>query len=220
VRRLAQPSVVASAAIAAALSALLSLPRILLWENRPFTPWYILATIFFCGFVLWAFVFAWHTEYTKRPLFTLKIKPFIFFIATFAGIFVALGLHWLIDPTLRARHPQEYPADLQHWIAATLFTLFFAQMFLLFAPFAWAMRLFRNEKVATWLTVAFIALVFALKANTYSPPLPALILTRLLFLRIASGFLAVWFYLRGGIFLAWWIGLIIESRHLLTIYGY
>jgi len=219
-RSLAQPKVVTSAAIAAALSAVLSLPRMLLWENRPFTLWYIETTIFLCGFVLWAFVFGWHTEYTRRPLFTLKIQPYIFIIATFAGIIAGLGLHLLLDPALRARHPQDFPADFKNWIAATLFTLTFLQLFLMFAPFAWAMRLFRNEKIATWLTVAIIALVFALKANTYSPPLPALMLAQLLVLRIASGFLAVWFYLRGGIFLAWWIGLIIEARHLLTIYGY
>jgi len=209
-----------SAAIAAALSAVLSLPRMWLWENRPSTLWYAEATIFLCGFVLWAFVFAWHTEYTRRPLFTLKIEPFIFVIATLAGIMAALGLHLLVDPGLRARHPQDFPADFKNWIASTLFTLSFLQLFLMFAPFAWAVRLFRNQKVATWLTVALIGLVFALKANTYSPPLPAMILVELLVLRIVSGFFAVWFYLRGGIFLAWWIALLIEARYLLTIYGH
>lgn len=209
-----------SAAIAAALSAVLSLPRMWLWENRPSTLWYAEATIFLCGFVLWAFVFAWHTEYTRRPLFTLKIEPFIFVIATLAGIMAALGLHLLVDPGLRARHPQDFPADFKNWIASTLFTLSFVQLFLMFAPFAWAVRLFRNQKVATWLTVALIGLVFALKANTYSPPLPAMILVELLVLRIVSGFFAVWFYLRGGIFLAWWIALLIEARYLLTIYGH
>jgi len=209
-----------SAAIAAALSAVLSFPRMWLWENRPSTLWYAEATIFLCGFVLWAFVFAWHTEYTRRPLFTLKIEPFIFVIATLAGIMAALGLHLLVDPGLRARHPQDFPADFKNWIASTLFTLSFLQLFLMFAPFAWAVRLFRNQKVATWLTVALIGLVFALKANTYSPPLPAMILVELLVLRIVSGFFAVWFYLRGGIFLAWWIALLIEARYLLTIYGH
>src|SRR6185312_8072794 len=106
-------------------SAVLSFPRMWLWENRPSTLWYAEATIFLCGFVLWAFVFAWHTEYTRRPLFTLKIEPFIFVIATLAGIMAALGLHLLVDPGLRARHPQDFPADFKNWIASTLFTLSF-----------------------------------------------------------------------------------------------
>src|ERR1700759_2953862 len=93
-RRLAQPKVVASALLASALTAALCLPRILFWPNRPFSLWYVEATEFLGGFVLWAFVFAWHTEYTRRPVFTLKIKPSIFATAPLAGILYALGLHF------------------------------------------------------------------------------------------------------------------------------
>ncbi len=218
-RRLAQPPVVAAAAAAAALSAALSLPGMLLWDNRPFSVWYPEATIFFCGFVLWAFVFAWHTEYTHRPLFTLKIKPSIFAATTLVGIGAALGLHWLLDPRLRTLTPQDYPADFTHWLAHTLFSLSFTQLFLLFAPFAWAIRLFRNERVALWITVAFNVLVLALKSNSSPTPMPALLLVELLALRIAFGYFAIWFYLRGGIILVWWLGLLVEARHLLTFQG-
>jgi hypothetical protein len=209
-----------SAAIAAAMSALLSLPRLWLWDKRPFSVWYPEAIIFLCGFVLWAFVFAWHTEYTRRPVFNFRIKPFLFAAATLVGIFAALGLHFLVDPALRARNPQDYPADFQHWVAHTLFSLSLVELLLLFAPFAWAVRLFRNETVATWITVAFSVLVLGLKANSSPTPLPAHLIATLAVLRIASGYLAVWFYLRGGIFLAWWLGFLIEARNLLTFGGF
>jgi hypothetical protein len=220
VRRLAEPSVVSAAVIAAALSALLSLPRVLSWEDRPFPAWLPEASIFFCGFVLWAFVFAWHTLYTHRPLFTLRIKPLIFAAATLAGILAALSTHWLIDPAERIRNPQEYPVDFAHWLAHTLFALSLVQLLLLFAPFAWAMRLFRNETVATWITVAFSVLVLALKANKSPTPLPALLLLQLLVSRILFGYFGVWIYLRGGIFVAWWMALLFEARHLLTFAGF
>jgi len=209
-----------SAAIAAALSAAFSLPRILFWENRPFSAWYPEAIIFSCGFVLWAFVFAWHTEYTRRPVFSLRIKPWLVAAATVAGIIAALLLHWLFDPTLRVHNPQDYPVDFKHWIAHTLFALAFVQLFLLFAPFAWAMRLFRNQTVATWVTVAFSVLVLGLKSNSSPAPLPALLLLALAAVRIASVYFAVWFYVRGGIFLTWWLVLLMEARNLLTFAGF
>lgn len=218
-RRLAQPSVVKAAAIAAALSALLSLPRLLLWEKRPYLTWYIEAILFCCGFVLWAFVFAWHTEYTRRPVFTVRIQPQLIAGATVVGILGALGIHWLLDPALRTYNPQDYPVDIPHWIGQTLFALSFTQLFLLFAPFAWAVRLFRNETVATWVTVAISVLVLALKSNASPTPLPGLLILGLTVLRIASGYFAVWFYLRGGIFLAWWLAFLIEARNLLTFGG-
>ena len=219
-RRLAQPQVVTSAAIAAALSAVLSYPRMVLWDNRPFSVWYPEAIILFCGFVLWAFVFAWHTEYTHRPVFTLRIKLPVFAAATFVGLITGLGLHWMIDPAVKLRNPQDYPVDFQHWVATTLFALAFTQLFLLYAPFAWIIRLFRNERVATWITVALGVLVLALKSNSSPTPLPTSLLLELLVLRIASAWFAIWFYLRGGMLLVWWLGFLVEARHLLTFAGY
>jgi hypothetical protein len=153
-RRLAQPQVVTTAAIAAAASALLCLPRMVQWGKRPFALWYVEATIFLGGFVLWAFVFAWHTEYTRRPVFTLKIKPSIFTAATFVGILCALGLHFSLDPAMRRISPEEYPVDLNGWLATALFGLAFTDLFLIFAPYAWLVRLIRNERVAAGLTIA------------------------------------------------------------------
>jgi hypothetical protein len=218
-RRLAQPQVVTRAAIAAAASAALTLPRMLLWEKRPFPVWYVEAIVFFGGFVLWAFVFAWHTEYTRRPIFTLKIKLSVFALATLAGIAGALSLHYFFDPSLRIINPQEYPADFDHWIASTLFTLAFAQLLLVFAPFAWSVRLFRNENVAVALTVAFAVAVWLLKVQSAPHPLPSSLFAELLVVRIIQSTLGMWFYLRGGILLVWWLGFLVEARHLLTFLG-
>jgi hypothetical protein len=218
-RRLAQPKVVTHAAIAAAASAALTLPRMVLWDKRPFPVWYVEAIVFFGGFVLWAFVFAWHTEYTHRPVFTLKIKPSVLALATLAAIAGALGFHFLFDPSLRVINPQEYPVDFAHWIASTLFTLAFAQLLLVFAPFAWTMRLFRNENVAMGLTVAFTVAVWLLKVQSSPHPLPSLLFAELLIVRIVQSALGMWFYLRGGILLMWWMGFLVEARHLLGFQG-
>lgn len=216
-RRLAQPKVVASAAAGAALSALLSLPRMLLWDQRKLPLWYLEATVFFAGFVLWAFVFAWHTEYTHRSVFTLKIKLPVFATATLAAILVGLGLRFFLDPSLRHLTPEDYPTDFEQWVASTLFSLAFAQLFLLFAPFAWLMRLTKNEQVSTWLTIALSVLVLGLKTQASLTPPPFLVFFELLVLRIVLGFIGIWFYLRGGILLVWWVGLLVEARHLLDL---
>ena len=213
-RRLAQPQVVTTAATAAAVSVALSLPRILLWTKRPSPVWYFEATIFLGGFVLWAFVFAWHTEYTRRPVFTLKIKPAVFAGATLAGVLAAVGLHFFLDPSFRLITPEDYPADFQHWAAATLFALAFTQLFLVFAPFAWLIRLFRNEQVAIWLTVSFSVVVLILKTHSSPTPPPVSAFVELLGLRIVLAFFAAWFYLRGGILLVSWLGFLVEARHL------
>jgi hypothetical protein len=219
-RRLAQPQVMTAAGVAAALSAVSCLPRMLLWEDSRFSIWYPEATILLCGFVLWAFVFAWHTAYTQRPVFTLKIKPLLFAAATIAAIVIGLGLHFWHDPLIRAALPKEFPADTRHWAAATLFTLAFAQLFLLFAPFDWAMRLFRNEKAALWMTIALGVFVVWLRNNSLPTGLPASLLIAQIAFKAIGIFFGVWFYLRGGILLVWWVGFLIEARHLLTFIGH
>lgn len=217
-RRLVQPNVVAAAAIAAALSTALCAPRILLWNKRLFPVWYLEATLFFGGFVLWAFVFAWHTEYSRRPFFTAKISSPLFASATLAGVLAAFGLRFFLDSGFRLITPEDYPPDVEHWIASVLFALAFTQLLLFYAPFAWLMRLFHNIQAATWLTVAFNALVLLLKTHASPTPPPIFIVLESLALRIAFAYFAIWFYLRGGILLVTWLGLLIEARHLLDFY--
>lgn len=213
-RRLAQPEVLKFAFIAALLTALLCSPRLLLWTKRPYPLWYLEAVLFFGGIVLWAFVFAWHTAYTKRPVFTLRISPALFALTTLAGIAAALGLRLLLDPTLRLRTPEDFPVSMDQWIAKTLFGLAFLQLFLTFAPFAWLVRLFRQPSVAFALTVLFGVIVLALNNRSSPTPVPLPLFAAQLLGRVVMGSLSLLIYLRGGLLLAWWWGLLIEARHL------
>ena len=182
--------------------------------------WYLEALLFLCAIVLWAFVFAWHTSYTRREVFRLKPGAAVFASATLAGVVCAVGLHFFLDPALRVQTPEDYPANVIEWIAQTLFALGLSQLFLLFAPFAWLLRLFQNRSVATLLTVLFGVFVLAIKTGSSPKPYPLPLFSALLLVRIVSGSLGVFFYLRGGVSLVWWLGLLIEARHLLNLSGH
>ena len=127
--------------------------------------------------------------------------------------------HLFLDPSLRFKVPEEYPVDLEHWFALVLFSLFLSQLLLLFAPFAWLMRLFHNLWAATCLTVLFGAVLLVIKIQSFSTPISPSLFAALLAGRIITGFLAVWFYLRGGVILIWWWTLVFEARHLLDLAG-
>src|SRR5689334_23331276 len=99
-RALAQPEVVRSAIIAACVSAALCLPRLLLWSTRKYPIWYLEAVLLLGGTVLWAFVFAWHTKYTQRPVVTLKIEWLPLAIATVAGVALATVMHFFFVPQM------------------------------------------------------------------------------------------------------------------------
>ena len=200
-------------------TALACYPRLSLWLNRAAPIWYLEAVIFFCGIVLWGFVFAWHTPYTHRPVFTLKLEYAPFITVTLAGIAVAIAFHLFLDPALRLKTPEDYPANLKQWLAMALFSVAFNQLFFIFAPFAWLVRLFQNRRVATVLTVLFGAFVLTIKCRSSTTPIPYLLLATLLTVRIGMGFLSVSFYLRGGVLLSWWWTLLIEARHLLDVAG-
>jgi len=217
VRHLTQPQVLKWAGIAALASALACYPRLSFWLNRPAPIWYLEAAIFLCGIVLWAFVFAWHTPYTHRPVFVRKQEPGPFVTVTLLGITAAVVFHLFLDPSLRSKIPEEYPVDLEQWFAFVLFSLALNQLFLLFAPFAWLMRLFGNRWVATSLTVLFGACVLLMRMQSLPTPLPPLLLAAFLAGKIIMGFLAVSFYLRGGVTLIWWWTFLFEARHLLNL---
>jgi hypothetical protein len=216
-RSLAQPGVLKSATIAALLSALACYPRLFLWLKRPYALWYLEAMLFLCGIVLWAFVFGWHTKYTGRPVLTFKPELVPFVWATFAGVGIAMLFHVGLDPSLRLRTPEDYPTNIEQWLALTLFSLAFTQLYLVFAAFAWFVRLFQSIWMAAILTVLFGVFVLLVKNHASPSPMATPLLMALLASRIALGALSVYFYLRGGLLLAWWWGLLLQSRHLWTL---
>ena len=218
-RHLAQPRVLKLAGIASLVTALACYPRLSLWLNRAAPIWYLEAVIFFCGIILWGFVFAWHTQYTHRPVFILKLEYAPFITVTLAGIAVATAFHLFLDPVLRLKMPADFPADLKQWLAMALFSVAFNQLFFIFAPFAWLMRLFQNRRTATVLTVLFGAFVLTIKYRSATTPIPSLLFAALLAVRIGMGFLSVSFYLRGGVLLSWWWTLLVEARNLLAVAG-
>ena len=218
-RHLLQPRVLNLASLAALGSTLACYPRLSLWLHRPAPVWYLEATIFVCGIMLWSFVFAWHMPYTNRPVFILKQKPGSFIIVTLMGIIAAAVFHLWLDPSLRLKIPEEFPVDLKHWFAVVLFSLALNQLFLIFAPFDWLMRLFKNRWVATSLTALFGACVPLMKTQSLPIPMPPLLLAVLLAGRIVMVFLVVSFYLRGGVVLVWWWTFLFETRHLPNLTG-
>ena len=218
-RNLAQPRVLKLAGVASLATTLACYLRLAFWLKRSDPLWLLTAAIFLCSIVLWSFVFAWHTQYTHRPVFTINVEPRLFITVTVAGIAVATAYHWFLDPSLRLKTPEEYPADMKQWLAIVLFSMAFNQLFLIFAPFAWLMRLFQNRRMATVLTVLFGAAVLAIKIHSTPTPISPVLFAAFLTGRIAMGFLAVWIYLRGGVLLSWWWTLLVEARLLLDMAG-
>ena len=218
-RHLLQPAVLKWAVIAAAASAVASYPRLSFWQDRPVPVWYLEAIIFLCSIVLWGFVFAWHAQYTNRPVFILHLELGPFIAITLIGLILAMTYHLFLDSSLRELVPEEYPAHFDQWFALLLFSMAFNQLFLLFAPFAWLMRLTRNRWVAASLTALFGACLLAIKILELHTHISPQFWAALLAARIVMGLLAVFFYLRGGVLFIWWLTFLFQARLLPDLAG-
>jgi hypothetical protein len=226
-QHLLQPRVLNQASVAGLATALLCYPRLSLWLHRPGPLWYLEAVIFCCAIILWSFVFAWHQPGTGRPPFSFKLETGPFLIATMTGLGLGAPCHFWLDPALRGKFPEEYPADFNHWLATVLFTLALGQLFVIFACFDWLIRVFKQPWIALLLTGAAAAGVQAMKlhslaapAATSAPgapgaPLAAGLVAGLLAVRLMGGALAAALYLRGGVLPVWWLSLLFQSRELL-----
>jgi len=214
VRDLTHSKVLKPTVCATFTSALLCLPRLALWSNRRYPIWYLEAVIFAGGFVLWGFVFAWHRKYTGRPVFTLNLRAREVALVTVVGIGVALLLRALFDPFARQAIHEDYPLNLEEWVAMGLFTLALEQLFVLFAPYAWLMRLSKSPTVAFALTILVGLIVLALKLQFAHTPISPALLTALVIARITLGTLLLATYLRGGVLLTWWLGCLIHLHTL------
>jgi hypothetical protein len=213
-RSLGQTRVLFQALLAALLSSILCLPRYLA-SPQHYPIWYLELVTLFGSFVLWAFVFAWHTQYTRRPVFTLNIQPALLIGATLLTALLALAFREWFDPIFRARFPRDYPATVAQWFSFTLYSLAFTQLFLVFAPLAWLMRLTRRLDYAVPMTILFGIAARALQDHNAHLQLSVGLSLGLWLLRCATALLGLWVYLRGGVLLTWWCALILQSRHLL-----
>jgi hypothetical protein len=192
-------------------------PRLVTAPELKYPIWYLEGVLFLGGIVLWAFVFAWHEAYTHRPVFSFRLDALGFGVATITGILSAACLYFFVDPALRVATPRDYPTTVWQWVAMTLFTLSFTQLFLVFAPFAWSVRLFRRTDAATILTVLFGVFVLIMKHYRSPTPAPTLLFAELLLFRAVAGAMSVWLLLRGGVLLVWWWQLLIQSRYLFEL---
>lgn len=214
-RHLLQPRILKLSVIAGLVSALAAYPRLASWSNRSAPVWYLEAAIFFCTVILWGFVFAWHTRHTGRPVFVFKPEPKPFIAATLLGILMGFAYHQWFDPSLRILLPKEYPADVKSWFAFSLYALAVNQLFLIFAAFAWFVRLTKNIKLTAVLTALFGVFVWVLKIQSLPAQPSFSFLAALVFIRVVAGLLAVGLYLRGGVLLVWWWTLLFQARQLL-----
>jgi hypothetical protein len=211
-RHLLQPRILNQALLAAASSTLACYPRLALWNTKNLPLSFLFFAVFVCSIVLWSFVFAWHTPYTNRPVFYAKFDPKLFLGATFTGIVLSLGCKVWLDPAMRTAMPDDYPADWQHWLATVPFVLAFGQLFLTFAPCDWLMRLCRNQRITCVLTAAFGVSVTAMKLQPYAGSISTPVFVCFLAGRFLGALLAVIFYLRSGMVLAWWWAFLFELR--------
>ena len=138
----------------------------------------------------------------------------MFTAVTLVGLVSGAAWHFWLDPVLKQAMPDELPADWQHWLAATLFSLGFSQLFLTFAPFDWWMRLCRHQKASIILTALVGVGIVALKLDAKEVALSSGLWVVLLTAKFIGGLLLAIFYLRGGMALAWWWAFLIETRHL------
>jgi hypothetical protein len=212
-RSLAEPAVLKSAAFAAGLMSVACYPRLAMAVELRYPVWYLESVLCLGGMVLWAFTFAWYPRYTRQPLFRLQAAWRLWTVATLIGIGGAVLVHHLIDPALQTRSPSEFPSNLYDWVARVLFNLAFTQLLLVFAPFAWLLRLFQRTAPAIAMTVLFGLAILVVKNYRDSPMSPGL-LGGLIIFRVAASIVSSLLFLRGGVIPVWWCALILQSRHL------
>ena len=159
----------------------------------------------------------WRTQNAYRPILAVKASSALWSAATLAGLAGAVVLRLFIDSVLQPLVPGDYPDTHEAWLAMTLFTLAFDQLFLCFAPFAFFLRLLQNQRAAAGLTVLFGVALLCLRIKALAPVVSPFFIAELFVWRTAAGFLTLYFYLKGGALLAWWWVLLLQLRHLITL---
>ena len=173
-----------------------------------------LLILMWCIFVLWAFVFAWHKEYSKREVFRFDVGARVWVGVTAMGLGATLLIDLFLDPALRDIAPWNYPDSGMDWIAVTLFSVIFGPLFLIFAPVAFFLRLTRNLRISGVLTVILGVMVMSLRFTALAGSDGAGNIAGMALMFAAQSTLALLLYLRGGVFVVWWFLTLIQLRHL------
>jgi hypothetical protein len=212
-RSLAKPVVMRNAALAAALCTLACWPRLALWLERREALWFLLAVVCCCSFFLWDFVFAWQEQYGGRPVFQ-KPAPQLWLAVTLAAIAVACAKLAWADPVLRPLRPDDFPKDFASLGGMTLFSAALVTPLLLFAPFAFFLRLTRSVQCSSIGTVLLGMFVAWTAAGLKEPALPPHVLAGVVAGWATGGAWGLVLYHRGGAALVWWWGAVVQARHL------
>ena len=191
-----------SAALAAFATALACYPRFEMWQTRRLPIWYLELVLLTGTFFLWSFVFGWQGLYGGRdPMRPSKSVP-LWALAT-AGALAVAGLHYFVlDPALRPFVPDEYPVSRGAWLAMAISTLTLTQLFVVFAPLAFFLRMSSRRWLAIALTLAFNLFVMLQRSALAPTPVPSPLLAGLIGIRLLGASILVYFYFKGGLPLA------------------
>jgi hypothetical protein len=212
---LTAPRILRRAALAGGLTTVACLPRLLVWTQNVYPVWFSAVVIALTSAVMWGFVLAWEERSLGRAPFALPRSAQLWQAASLFACVAAGYRLAVLDPVLLSHRLAERPASFAQWLAAGLFQLSFLQLFLLLAPVALCSRLFRDRRAAMGIAVLLgLYVTWRALARSEADPSPALVLQVLLARALSDGF-AVWFYQRGGVFVSWWIAIVVHARHLL-----
>lgn len=219
-RSLAQPKVLARALFAGLVTSLACYPRLDSWTARGAPVPILWVILLWSMFVLWGFVFAWHFQYSNRPVFVPdKFEPILWEQVSLGAIAAAVLMHFLIDPQNRLITPETYPTSFDSWTRMSLFAIALQPLFFCFAPFAFFIRLLRKQDTAIALTVVFGLFVLTVKLGESTVPAPFWTLVELVCLQVLAVFAGLYLYLKGGALLVWWAFLILQLRFFLDFVG-
>ena len=216
-RSLVQPRVVKQALAGASLSTLAAWPRLLGGRSGDDPAWFFAGVLFWASGCLWAAVFAWHEEYAGRPVLVLRVPARDWLLVTLAAVAVAGLFAMTLDPLGRSLRPKDYPASAGAWVAQALFNLGFEQLFGYLAPFALFVRLARSVAVAATATVVLRLFMLWLQSDAARLAPSATAVLMLAGGRVVMTVLILWVYLRGGLLPVWWLGLLMQARHLVAM---
>ena len=217
-RHLGKTDVLRAAGIATLLTGGACYPRLSIWDKLEGQALANLLILMWCIFVLWAFVFAWHKEYFKRePIRTDLPGPFWALIVA-AGLATAVIVRLMLDPWLRGVAPWNYPESGMEWTAVVLFALFFGSLFLIFAPFAFFIRLTRDARVSSVVTVLGAVAVMMLRYLATSEDRSGTTAAILGVVFAGQATVSLTLYLKGGALAVWLFMFLVETRHLIDYF--
>ena len=218
--RLTAPANLRRATLAAGGTTLAALPELARWTTSPYPLWFSASVAALTSAVMWGFVLAWEGDLLGRRPLAWPRQPQLWLTATIVGLLAAAYRTALVDPRLVADGLAQRPTSLAGWASAGLFQLGFMQLFLVFAPVAVCARLFARREAGP-VAVVLLGLYVCSRLLDRAQGAHATSLTALIVLGRAVGDGATaWVYQRGGLWPAWWLALLVHSRHLAYLLGH